>query len=376
MFGFILSLVSHTDIVRLDLDADSARQVVVDREKGQYLGHVSTVMLADGKTILAAYPKGHGKGAIVLKTSPDGGKTWSQRREPGHGLPDNWAQSQETPTLFRTTPLDTDGKRADKRLVLFSGLYPGKIAISEDDGDTWTPLSDIGTWGGIVMMGCVEALKDGSAFALFHDDGRFLRAGGKRTETMTLLKSTSHDGGLHWDEPTTVFASRDIHLCEPGLVRSPDGKRLAAMLRENRRVRNSHFILSDDDGDTWSSPKELHHSLTGDRHTAKYAPDGRLVVTFRDMGKDSPTKGDWIAWVGTFDDIALARPGQYLVRLKDNKDSWDCAYPGVEVMPDGMVVCVTYGHWTPKEEPYILSVRFTLAELDDLARASAPGAAK
>ena len=32
--------------------------------------------------------------------------------------------------------------------------------------------------------------------------------------------------------------------------------------------------------------------------------------------------------------------------------------------PDGTFVATTYGHWTPGEEPYIVSVRFTLDELD------------
>ena len=40
----------------------------------------------------------------------------------------------------------------------------------------------------------------------------------------------------------------DVRLCEPGLVRSPDGERLAALLRENRRVKNSHAVFSDDEG--------------------------------------------------------------------------------------------------------------------------------
>ncbi|MFP4367893.1 MAG: hypothetical protein ACLFQA_12430 [Bacteroidales bacterium] len=56
-------------IPALDLDGDSFRQVVVDREEGQYLGHVTTVLLEDGKTIYAAYPKGHGQGPIVIKRS-------------------------------------------------------------------------------------------------------------------------------------------------------------------------------------------------------------------------------------------------------------------------------------------------------------------
>ena len=63
-----------------------------------------------------------------------------------------------------------------------------------------------------------------------------------------------------------------------------------------------------------------------------------------------------------------AREGQYRVRLKDNHHGWDCAYPGVELLPEGTFVVTTYGFWTPKESPYILSVRFTLTELDELAK--------
>ena len=60
----------------IDLAADTARQAVVDREAGQYLGHPTTVLLEDGRTIIAVYPKGHGRGAIVMKRSTDGGRTW------------------------------------------------------------------------------------------------------------------------------------------------------------------------------------------------------------------------------------------------------------------------------------------------------------
>ena len=41
----------------VDLAAESGRRVVVDREPGQYLGHVSTILLEDGRTILAVYPR-------------------------------------------------------------------------------------------------------------------------------------------------------------------------------------------------------------------------------------------------------------------------------------------------------------------------------
>jgi hypothetical protein len=83
-------------------------------------------------------------------------------------------------------------------------------------------------------------------------------------------------------------------------------------------------------------------------------------------------EGDWVGWVGSWDDIVSGSSGQYSVRLKDNTKAYDTAYPGVELLPDGTFVTTTYGHWQQGEEPYILSVRFKLSELDALAGNSAP----
>jgi hypothetical protein len=345
----------------LDLAGQKHRQVVVDRKEGQYLGHPTTVLLEDGKTILAVYPKGHGLGAIVLKRSTDGGLSWSDRLP----VPANWTTSKETPTIHRV--VDPRGRR---RLILFSGLYPIRMAASEDDGRTWTPLGPIGDFGGIVAMASVERLRNGDYMALFHDDGRFLRGGGKPTR-FRVYKTLSHDGGLTWGQPEVIAEHPEAHLCEPGLVRSPDGKQLAVVLRENSRRFNSFVVVSDDEGRTWTEPRELPGALTGDRHVGKYGPDGRLFVSFRDTTHESPTRGDWVGWVGTYDDIVAGREGQFRVRLMDNHKAADCAYPGVEVLPDGTFVATTYGHWTEGEAPYIVSVRFKLPELDDLAKSRA-----
>ena len=343
----------------IDLDAQTERQVIVDREEGQYLGHVTTVLLEDGKTMLAVYPKGHGRGAIVMKRSTDAGLTWSERLP----TPPSWETSKEVPVMRRV--IDASGK---KRLIMFSGLYPCRMAVSEDDGAIWSELEPLGDWGGIVCMGDVIALKTpGHYMAMFHDDARFFREGGERTETMTFLVTFSEDGGLTWSDPDTLFQRDDVHLCEPGMVRSPDGNEIAVIMRENKRVRNSHVMFSRDEGKTWTEPRELPGALTGDRHTLKYARDGRLVATFRDTTLESPTQGDWVAWVGTYADIADGREGQYRIRLKDNQHGWDCCYPGFEILPDGTFVATTYGHWVEGEQPYILSVRFTLQQIDELA---------
>ncbi len=343
----------------VDLAGQTQRQVIVDREPGQYLGHPTTVLLEDGKTILVVYPKGHGKGSIILKRSTDGGLTWSDRLP----TPANWLTSKETPTIHRV--VDPSGKT---RLILFSGLYPIRESVSEDDGKTWTSLAPIGDFGGIVAMASVERLKDGRYLALFHDDGRFLRNTGKASK-FRVFKTYSKDGGLSWGEPEVIAEDPKLDFCEPGLIRSPDGKQIAVLLRENSRQRHSFVITSDDEGQTWTTPRELPSSLTGDRHVGKYAPDGRLFLSFRDMAADSPTKGDWVGWVGTYQDIVHAREGQYRVRFMDNQHAFDCAYSGVEVLPDGTFVVTTYGHWTRDEPPYIVAERFKLSELDEMAKA-------
>jgi len=347
----------------IDLATETDRQVVIDREEGQYLGHPTTVLLEDNKTMVCVYPKGHGKGGIVMKRSADAGKTWSERLP----VPESWSTSREVPTIHRV--IDAQGT---KRLIMWSGLYPARLAVSEDDGHNWSELKPVGDWGGIVVMGFVEKLKTpGRYLAMFHDSGKHFTAEGKATnpKAMKLYKTFSNDGGLTWSFPETVWQGSDVHLCEPGCIRSPDGKQLAVLLRENNRRRNSYVIFSNDEGKTWSIPRELPGALTGDRHTGKYAPDGRLFISFRDRTHESPTQGDWVGWIGTYDDLVAGREGQYRVRLMDNTHKWDCAYPGVEILPDGTYVTTTYGHWEKDKKPYVVSVRFTLDELDAKAAA-------
>lgn len=271
-------------------------------------------------------------------------------------------------------------------MILFSGLYPIRAARSGDGGRSWSELSPIGDFGGIVAMSDLADLGGGKFAAFFHDDGRFFAAGGKVTPTFTLYQTNTADRGATWSEPRAIWSGVDVHLCEAGLVVSPDGGTLALLLRENRRLKNSHVMFSRDKAVTWSESTELPRSLTGDRHTAAYAKDGRLVVTFRRALKGDAWAGDWVAWVGTWDQIARLAPDapagaaespaaagrarSYLVRLKDNLSAWDCGYPGLETLADGTLVATTYGTWTEGEKPSILSVRFRLEELDALLGAT------
>ena len=188
----------YVNIPLVDLTDDTSRQVVVDREPGQYLGHPTTVLLEDNKTMICVYPKGHGRGAIVMKRSTDAGLIWSERLT----TPESWETSKEVPTIYRV--IDPDG---EKRMIMFSGLYPARMAVSEDDGATWSELEPIGDWGGIVVMGCLIPLKTGKGhyMALFHDDLRFFTENGSdkyeawikdhNSIYFTLYKTISEDGG-------------------------------------------------------------------------------------------------------------------------------------------------------------------------------------
>ncbi len=408
---------------QFDLDKDAFRQIVVDREEGQYLGHVTSVLLEDNQTIVAVYPKGHGRGGIIEKISRDGGLSWSERIP----LPDSFETSMEVPTIYRTY-----GKNGEKHLILFSGLYPIRMAVSEDDGASWSDLKPIGDYGGIVAMAdCIALHEPGKYMAMFHDDINALYGGnfsekytfyrytdgekkkfvrylqrrnpdgsfGKREVTYqsgelslpeengTLLYETSFgqydrgehfhvnkviskDGGLTWSQPQTIARHPAAHLCEPGMIRLDDGT-IAVLMRENSRKLHSFIMFSDDEGETFSKPVELPDCLTGDRHTCRRLHDGRIAITYRDMGLNTETPGDWVLWVGTDDDLRYQREGQYKFRLKHNfPTTWvgDCGYPGLSVLPDDTLVAITYGHWEAwengKNMPYILEVRLNLKEFE------------
>ena len=218
-------LASQAPLRWIDLDGDASRQVTVRQEPRRYLGHPTTLLLPDGATMLCVHPEGHGRGPIVLQRSEDAGQTWSEPL----AVPESWATSKETPTIHRL--IDPAGGAA--RLVLFSGLFPIRSSVSEDDGATWSELAPIGPadapFGGIVAMSSVVRLAGGDYAAFFHDDGRFFRNGKKRA-AFAVYQTRSSDGGMTWGAPTTIWSGSDLHLCEPGVIRSPDGGRLAMLL--------------------------------------------------------------------------------------------------------------------------------------------------
>jgi len=333
----------------IDLSHEKRRQVIVERKPGQYLGHPTTVLLRDGKTILVTYPLGHGGPSAVLKRSTDGGLTWSERLP----VPDNWKTANNCPCLHRLT-----GPDGVERLFVFEGNGAMRQSMSLDNGKTWTPFKPNGLHC-VVAPITIVPISGNRHLQLVHRGHS-----DKDRSPLMVWQSISSDGGLTWGPQRKVAEFYGADVCEPAIIRSPDGKQLAAVMRENQRRYNSFLITSNDEGQTWSKPVELPAALTGDRHMPRYAHDGRLVMTFRDTSYAGPTRGQFVAWVGTYDDLVNLREGQYRVCLLRSPKKYDLGYPGLELLPDGTFVTTTYAVLAKGEKNAVVSVRFKLDGID------------
>ncbi len=346
----------------VDLSGDVARQVVIaPGTTDVYQGHPTTVLLADGKTIYCVWTIGHGGTCGPLKRSDDGGLTWSSLLQ----TPPSWATVSNCPTIYRLK--DPQGT---ERIVVFAGHGPAPkesmhSAYSMDNGRTWSPMKDTGL-GGTAMPFCAITPIDGGRRLLGITNIRRPNET-KEARSNVIAQSISGDGGLTWTPWRIVLDLPGLKPCEPDLVRAPDGKQLLCLMRENVK-RVALYMTSEDEGRTWSKSLPLSASLHGDRHTARYLPDGRLVICFRDTGHDSPTRNHFIAWVGTYADIVAGRAGQYRVKLLHSYKGGDCGYPGVDVLPDGTVVATTYIKYRKgPEKNSVVSTRFNPTETDQLA---------
>ena len=68
--GGLSALAPADDFQNIDLNGQSDRQVVVDRESGQYLGHPTTCLVEDGKTMLLCLSEGSWPRCDRLQAKP------------------------------------------------------------------------------------------------------------------------------------------------------------------------------------------------------------------------------------------------------------------------------------------------------------------
>ncbi|MDO4627632.1 MAG: GDSL-type esterase/lipase family protein [Planctomycetia bacterium] len=355
------------DLPIWDISENTERQTVVAKDTEGPHFQAATARADDG-TIYAVWSwKNHGGPCGPMAMSKDGGKTWTRVDE---RLPEVYAKKfTNCPVIYRIVA--PDGKA---RLFIMANLerkrseYLG-ILMSEDNGLTWVerPSEKWACWNPPTAL---LPLKDGST-AIF---GQRLQAHIKNdidrpTDDQEIWMSITKDGGLTWSPQRTVAKAKFKNLCEPFAFRSDDGKEIGLLIRENRHTARSMMCFSRDEGKTWTEPIDTCRGLTGDRHQGVRAPDGRWVITYRDICNNSPTFGQYMAWVGTYDDIRNGRPGQFRIHLLHHRisEGWamrDTGYSGVELLPDGTILCTTYTQHTPEGGRSIVATRFKLDECD------------
>lgn len=338
----------------IDFSQDLSRhQIIAQGSSTLYNGHPTTVMQDDNKTIYCTWSYNHGGKAGLLAKSEDAGKSWSKLETPA-----DWATTSNCPSIYEL--VDKKGK---KRLMVFTAWPNMTQTYSEDQGVTWSPVVSLNK-PCIMAFASVVKLKNGDYLGFYHrgskDDDR---------PPLTLWQSKSRDGGLTWEESQQIASVDKRSPCEPFVFRAPNTNRLVCVARENERKGNSLMMYSDDEGETWSQMQETPWGLSGDRHIIKFTKDGRMVAVFRDMAENSPTKGHFVAWVGHYKDLRENTSGQYRIKLLHSYAGSDCGYPGLEILPDGTILAITYVKYAPgKEKHSIVAVRFNLDETDKLIK--------
>lgn len=365
----------------VDLSDDNFRHsIVAEGAADRYEGHPTTLLADDGRTMFCVWTTGHGGPCGQMARSDDAGRTWTRMDS---RLPASYSRTHRNcPTLQKIA--GPDGKT---RYFVFSAKVDGErppfklkglgILVSEDLGQTWREAPGAPHLSAAMPPTGFMRLADGRA-ALFGQvrTDRSVTTDGPADDQDAWM-SLSEDGGFTWGPMRVVAHARERNLCEPCCLRSPDGRALVLLLRENRHLGRSMMCFSHDEGATWTSPVDTPWGLTGDRHEGVMLPDGRYVIAFRDQAPGSRTRGQYLAWVGSWNDLVEGRPGQYRIHLLRHHGlgnvfpggDMDSGYSGVELLPDGTLVCTTYLRYFPdNRQSSVVSTRIRIEETDRMAK--------
>ncbi len=211
--------------------------------------------------------------SVWVCRSSDGGYNWTQHKEFPQNKP-GWTPFVPFGDIFTT------GEGS-----MFASCYAGKLKEpaksyktagwessffrSDNDGETWKEISVIGPQ---------------------HNETSILHLGGKRwlaanrVDALELFRS--EDDGQTWQGPQRVTAQSEI----PGhLLRLKDGRLLLSY--GNRIAADQYGVLarlSADEGETWSEPIRLIHSIERDcgYPSSVERPDGRIVTAYYSKSVD------------------------------------------------------------------------------------------
>ena len=222
---------------------------------------------------------------ITTLESTDGGKTWGAAKVIADANILKGDERWVTPRLSRLK---------SGRLVIIcdhddyhyyhedrpSGIW---IWFSDNDGKSWSAPRLTGVPG--IEPGRVTELPDGTllmnAHMVFRDNFK-----------LAEFVMRSSDGGLTWKDLSVIAKDRVHNYCEGHILPHSSGL-LACILRENNHSGYPSYLSSSyDSGRTWSHPRPL--PFAGDRPFAGELPDGRVLITYRNVAGNTGTQ----AWLG------------------------------------------------------------------------------
>lgn len=371
---------SRGPVVEFDL-SDTSRWVLVDDDKGVAGRWVSTVLLDDGRTVVAAYLwERAGDSKVRLRRSADGGVTWSAPIEGPRGWSGPTAGAgglagREPLSIF----LSHDAQGAP-RLVIWAGGGGGsdtaKFAVSEDGGLTWADFKSAADglpkserWAGEVAA-MESTLPPGNVLAWFSGTEE-APTKEKPIPELGIFQVESGDGGMTWGHPSRVPTYEPDVLGAFSTVHSEDHQTVAMLFSLNYRSLRSHVSATLDGGKTWTKPEELPHDLSGRSYQAMYGPNHRLLLGFVELPevREAVQREEIIPaiWVGTFEDLKAGREGLYKVHLGMKGLVKTHPNPSMLMLPDGTMLLTQFVRRDRTHDPSIVAVRFTLAELDAAA---------
>ena len=350
------------DLPIIDISQETDRHSIIAAGTPDiYQGHPTSLLMPDGKTIFVVWCINHGGHNGPMARSDDGGKTWIRLDDQ---LPAGFAKYHNVPCIHRM--VDADGA---ERLWVISAQPMMSRILSEDGGKTWKEFKPAGIPNISGFSSVIEknpGKQDGKYIGFFPraigQDGKEMN-GEKNWLTSIVMQAETADAGLTWSQARKICDVEGKHPDEPFAFWSPDKKEICCIMREDTQKGNSLMMFSSDQGETWSEAVDTPWGLSGHRHQGVYTDDGRIVVVFRDMAPNSPTKGHFVGWVGTYDDIKNRRPGQFRVKLLHSYEGSDCGYPGIHLLPDGSIFALTYIKYQPDENKHsVVGVRFKLTK--------------